>query len=365
MQNRGNRLLLGFLVFSLLILLVSMVYREYPSIGLSEEKVDKENLSTGLSGEEVDKENPSTDLSTEEVHKENPSVGLREDLLNRNPEAMIEYFSMDTKAVRQRKMSLESYDLEVETATYWKLPGRLKEISGLAMTLDNRLLAHNDEKGVIHEIDYQNGTIIKAFQLADMKDAVNADFEGIATVSDQVYLVTSSGRIYEGSRGTDGESVLYNIYTTGVGRDYEIEGLAYDASQRALLLMGKDARRAELKEQVVIYHWSVDEKQLIKDSHMVIPVIEFTRYIEGKEFHPSGIERHPASGNYFVVAARQRAIAEITPEGRVVASKQFPARWHRQTEGITFAADSALIIADEGAGGKARLTVYPVSERQQ
>ena len=337
MQDHGNKLLLGFLVFSLLILLVSMVYRENPSTGLSEEK----------------------------AHEEDPAIGSSEDLLNMSPDFMINPFSVDPKAALQRKISLESYDLKVETATHWKLPGRLKEISGLAMTLDNRLLAHDDEKGVIHEIDYKNGTITKAFQLADMKAPVNGDFEGIATVNDQVYLVTSSGRIYEGSRGADGESVLYNIYATGVGRDYEIEGLAYDASQRALLLMCKDARSAELKDQLVIYHWSIDEKQLIEEAHIVIPIIEFIRHIGGKEFQPSGIERHPVSGNYFVVAARQRAIAEITPGGQVVAAKQFPAQWHRQTEGITFAADSALIIADEGAGGKARLTVYPVSESRQ
>ena len=351
MQNHGNKLLLGFLVFSFLILLVSMVYKENPSTDLSEESVHKEN--------------PSTGSSEERDPKENPSAGLSEDLLNMNPDFMIERFSMDTKATLQRKISLESYDLKIETATQWKLPGRLKEISGLAMTLDNRLLAHNDEKGVIHEIDYRNGTILKAFQLADIKNPVNGDFEGIATVNDQGYLVTSSGRIYEGSRGADGESVLYNIYSTGVGRDCEIEGLAYDASQRALLLMCKGARSAELKDQLVIYHWSIDEKQLIEGAHIIIPVIEFTRHIEGKEFQPSGIERHPASGNYFVIASRQRAIAEITPDGQVVAAKLFPAKWHRQTEGITFAADGSLIIADEGAGGKARLTVYPLSESRQ
>jgi hypothetical protein len=194
-----------------------------------------------------------------------------------------------------------------------------------------------------------------------MKNPVNDDFEGIATVNNQVYLVTSSGRIYEGSRGADGESVLYNIYATGVGRDYEIEGLAYDANQGALVLMCKDPRRAELKEQLVLYRWSLDKKQLIEDAHIVIPVIEFTRHIEGKAFQPSGIERHPVSGNYFVVAARQKAIAEITPSGQVVAAKRFPAQWHRQPEGITFTADGTLIIADEGSGKKARLTLYPVS----
>ena len=351
MENHGNKLLLGFLIVSLLTLLVSMVYRENPPADLSEKTVNRES--------------PSVDLSEETVNRENPSAGLSEDLLNMNPDNLIDYFSTGTKPALQRKISLENYDLKVETATHWKLPGRLKEISGLAMAQDDRLLAHNDEKGVIYEIDYKNGTILKAFQFADMKDAVNGDFEGIATGNDQVYLVTSSGRIYEGSWGADGESVLYNIYSTGIGRDYEIEGLAYDASQEALLLMCKDARRADLKEQLVIYHWSINEKQLIEEAHIVIPVIEFSRHIGGKEFQPSGIERHAGSGNYFVVASRQRAIAEITPKGQVVAAKQFPSKGHRQAEGITFAADGTLIIADEGVGGKARLTIYPVSESQQ
>ena len=232
------------------------------------------------------------------------------------------------------------------------------------MTIDNRLLAHNDEKGVIYEIDYRNGSIVKAFQLADITDPVADDFEGIATVDDQVYLVTSAGRLYECSEGADGESVLFTSYATGVGRDCEIEGLAYDESQRALLLMCKNPRRAELEEQLAIYHWSIDEKQL-SAARTVIPVIEFSRHIEGKKFQPSGVERHPVSGNYFVVAARQGAIAEIAPGGKVVAVKQFPAQWHRQAEGITFAADGELIVADEGAGKKARLTLYPIAESRQ
>ena len=350
MHNLENKFLLGFLVFSFLILLVSMVYRGNPP--------------AGLSGEKVGKKNPSASLSEEKTDKESLAAKSSEDALNMNPDIIIDHFFGDTKAVLQRKISLESYDLKVETATHWKLPGRLEEISGLAMTLDDRLVAHDDEEAVIHEIDYREGLIVKAFQLSDMKHPVTDDFEGIATVNDQVYLVTSSGRIYECRRGAGGASVLYNIYATGVGKDCEIEGLAYDASKGVLLLMCKDARREDLKEHLVIYHWSTDVKQLNEDAHIVIPVIEFTRHIDEKEFQPSGIERHPVSGNYFVVAARQRAIAEITPGGQVIGVKQFPAEWHRQPEGITFAADGTLIIADEGVGRKARLTLYPVSENR-
>ena len=272
---------------------------------------------------------------------------------------------VDTKAVLQPGVSLGSYGLKAETAAHFKLPGRLREISGLAMTGDGRLLAHDDERGIVYEIGYRDGSIEKAFQLADTANPIAGDFEGIATTGEQIYLVTSSGRLYECSEGADGESVLFNAYATGIGRDCEIEGLAYDGSRRTLLLMCKGARSADLDGKVAIYHWSIDQKRLSENPRTVIPVIEFSRPIAQTKFQPSGIERHPASGNYFVVAARQRAIAEITPDGQVLGVRQFPAQWHRQVEGITFAADNDLIVADEGAGKKARVTIYPVSGRDQ
>lgn len=259
----------------------------------------------------------------------------------------------------QDPVSLADYDLEAASATQWRLPGRLREISGLATTSDHRLLAHNDEVGVVYEIDLRDESIAKRFQLADMADPVADDFEGIAVADDRIYLVTSSGRIYETREGADGESVLYSVHATGVGRECEIEGLAYDAGRRELLLMCKDARDEELEGRLPIYRWSIDEKRLNTDSPAAAAVRDFTRHIGSNVYRPSGIERHPVSGNYFVIAARPGAIAEVTPGGEVVAARRFAAEWHRQVEGIAFAADGALIIADEGGGGRARLTVYP------
>ena len=271
----------------------------------------------------------------------------------------------DAAMLAEGGISLASYSLKAETATHWKLPGRLEEISGLAMTRDHRLLAHNDEAGVIYELDYRRGSILKTFALTDMVKPVADDFEGIAAVEDRIYLATSSGRLYECREGTAGQSVLFNVYTTGIGRDCEIEALAYDAEERMLLLMCKNSRGAARQNQLTIYRWSIDAKELSEGAHTVIPVVDFARHLKGKKFQPSGIELHPASGNYFVVAARQQAIAELTPAGQVLAVRRFSAPWHRQVEGITFAADSALIVADEGAGKKARLTLYPVAAGAQ
>lgn len=270
--------------------------------------------------------------------------------------------SADKAAESKRRMSLERYVLKPKTATHWKLPTVLDEISGLAMTADYRLLAHNDERAIVFEIDYQHGSIAKAFHLSDDNYPAAGDFEGIAATDDRIFLVTSTGRLYEFREGNSGESVLFNVYTTGTGRDCEIESLTYHERRRELLMMCKEARSLDMQGQLALYHWSIDKRQMNEDARIVIPVKRFSRHIKGRKFQPSGIERHPVSGNYFVVAARQGAIAEMTPTGRVVAVRKFPAKWHRQVEGIAFAADGTLIVADEGAGRRGRLTLYPVSD---
>lgn len=256
-------------------------------------------------------------------------------------------------------VSLEDYTLEEANAVRWELPRRLREISGLAMTDDQRLLAHNDEVGVVFEIDYRDGSIVKEFQLAETAIPVIGDFEGIAVADGRIYLVTSAGRLYESREGAAAESVRFRVHDTGVGLVCEVEGLAYDADGRELMLMCKDARSRALAGQVTMFRWSIDEERVRAESPVVVPVSDFARRIGSSGYRPSGIERHPMSGNHFVVAARQRAIAEVTPAGEVLAARRFAAAWHRQIEGIAFAADGALIIADEGGEGRGILTVYP------
>lgn len=296
---------------------------------------------------------------------ENASAEFIRDRLRNDRGTSSALSSTQTSVSSKRRISLHAYPLDPETATHWKLPRELEEISGLAMTGDNRLLAHNDERAIVFEIDYLKGSIVKAFQLADMDHPVAGDFEGIAETDDRIFMVTSTGRLYEFHEGTSGESVLFNVYTTGIGRDFEIEGLAYDRDLRVLLLMCKEARSLEAEGKVAIYKWSTDERQMKENGRILIPVEKFARHVKGRKFHPSGIERHPISGNYYVIAARQGAIAEITPDGLVVGVRKFPARWHRQVEGITFGANGTLIVADEGAGRRGRLTLYPVSNGAQ
>lgn len=268
-------------------------------------------------------------------------------------------FGLLALTLPQPGFSLEDYPLEERSATRWELPMQLREVSGLAMTGDHRLLAHNDEIGVIFELDYRDRSIVKEFQLEDQGAPVADDFEGIALAEDRIYLVTSSGRLYEFSEGAAGESVPFRVHVTGVGRACEIEGLAYDPDGRELLLMCKEARSRLIAGRLAMYRWSIDDKRVNPDSPTLVPARNYAAHIGANRYRPSGIERHPVSGNYFVVAASPGAIAEMTPTGEILAAKWFTAGWHRQIEGVALAADGALIVADEGGRGRASLTVYP------
>lgn len=256
--------------------------------------------------------------------------------------------------VRGQAATLNDYDLTGDGATRWRLHRLLREISGLASGPGDRIFAHNDERAVIYEIDYR-GRLVKAFAMGDK--GARGDFEGIAFADDRFYLVTSSGWIYESREGEDDEGMLYNIYGTGVGKKCEVEGLAFEPAGRVLLLVCKTPRDKEIEDFVAIYRFSLDSRE-ITGAPLLVPLGEITSRIDGKSFRPSGIERHPLSGNYFIVAAQQSAMAEITPDGRVVAVVKFKRGNHRQIEGITFTSDGTLLLADEGGRRRAWLTLY-------
>ena len=321
MRTRGEKLLMAFLTFGVALLILGRIYRM--------DQADTIQNSHG-SGQEQAKTQPVLDTTL-------TSGGIG---------------------------SLHCYHLTADSAKRLILPKELQEISGLAMTTDDRLLAHDDEKGIIYEIDYRTGSLVKSFMLSDNSTPVLDDFEGIAVADGSIFLVTSSGRVYQCREGGDGEAVTYNVYTTGVGRDSEIESLAYEPKDRTLVFMTKNSLSASHKGILTLYKWSIDDKKLIEDAQIAIPVADFALSIKSKSFRPSSIERHPQSGTYFVVAAQECAIAEISPGGQVIAVAELPKDLHRQAEGITFSAQGTLFISDEGGNRRASLTLYTPSGSQ-
>ncbi len=253
---------------------------------------------------------------------------------------------------------VELFDFRAKTAERVKLTRALHEISGLAVTADGRLFAHSDERGVVVEVDGCRGTIKKSFSLG--RPPVRADFEGIAIVGERFFLLTSTGRLYEMREGADGATVPFTVRDTRFGKSCELEGLAYEPTDRVLLIGCKRSLHPELRGKVVIFRWSLDRAAPALPIGVAIPLRDVVAKGGGRTFNTSTIERDPRSKHYVLIAGPERLLAEVTPKGAVVATQPLPRQLHPQPEGATLLGDSVLVIADEGGGGSGSgtLTCY-------
>jgi uncharacterized protein YjiK len=237
----------------------------------------------------------------------------------------------------------------------WILPPDLGEISGLALTADGRVLAHNDERTTVTVIDPRRGAILKRFVVGHAE--MHADLEGITVAGEHIYMVTSNGRLYGFHEGGGATSVPYSMVDTQLGRECEFEGVAFDSTAQALVLACKNVGTKALKDHLVLYRWSLDAHGPANVSTISVPLAQVVRGHDWKELHPSDITVDPSTGNYVIVAAQERALIELTPTGTVVRTLSLPQN-HVQTEGVAITPDGLLIVSDEAKTGPATITLY-------
>lgn len=246
---------------------------------------------------------------------------------------------------------LSRYELDSQSPNKIDLSAELKEVSGITMTPDGRMFGHNDEKGIIFQIDPSNGNTIKSFKLGD--PVVRDDFEDIAYVKDRFYLLKSSGDIYEFREGANGESVEYKIHTTDLNHANDVEGLAYDPETNSLLLACKGVSGIADSEDKAIYSFSLDDMKLNPVPRFMLPVNEIK-----KNFNPSGIAKNMKTGTFFVIAANGSEIIEISKDGAILGRHTLLPSVHEQPEGITFDSNNNLYISNEVKSGKGYIVIY-------
>lgn len=242
-----------------------------------------------------------------------------------------------------------------EPVARWFLPPALAEISGLTLTDDGRLFAHNDETARVTELDFRRGSIVKEFFVGG--PGMRSDFEAITTAHGHFYMLVSDGRIYEFKEGGEGERVEYTLHETKLGKECEFEGIAFDSVANALLLACKNVGTKKLKDFLVIYRWALSDSAAERLSTVTVPLAEIIGKHDWKELNPTDITVDPLSGNYVLVAAPQKAIFAITPAGQVVFSRELPGR-HPQTEGVAISREGILIVSDEAIRLPAAITLY-------
>jgi uncharacterized protein YjiK len=226
------------------------------------------------------------------------------------------------------------------------------------MSDDGRLFCHDDESGVVYQLDYSTGEIVKQFSLGS--GFVREDFEDIAIKKDTMYLVASNGTLFEFREGNDKGRVDFRVYRTFLSRKNDVEGLEYDPDTDCLLLACKALAGKGLSKYKAVYAFQLKTKKLLKEPRFLIPLENVNQESRKRGFNPSGIARHPRSGTYFIISADGESIIEINDKGKLLAQEAIPKKVNSQPEGITFAPDLSLILCNDGQGGTGTLTVYPL-----
>jgi uncharacterized protein YjiK len=256
---------------------------------------------------------------------------------------------------------LDFFNLDADQASQTELSEKLKEISGIALSAEGKLFAHDDERSVIYQIDPEDGHIIKKFYFGFF--VKTADFEDIEIVGEDFYLITSNGILYKFKEGADGQRVDYEAIDTDLKKGNDVEGLCYDPLTDCLLLALKGHPGAGLdKDFKTVYSFHLSTRKRGSKPRFVMNRDEIKERSKENDFDPSGIARHPVSGDFYVIAASGNLMVQLDPKGAIQSIQRLSRKVHNQPEGIVFSKDGKkLYISDEGKK-HGTLTVYTTNK---
>ena len=238
----------------------------------------------------------------------------------------------------------------------WIMPPQLREISGLALTQRGTVLTHDDNVGRISEIDPRTGVLLKSFALSGQQ---KGDFEAIAIAGQDIYLLESSGKLFKFREGADGTQVPFTVYDTKLGKDCEFESLTYEADSSRLLMACKRLlnQGEEKVKELRIYALPLPLGSQAAMAAISIPIDELRGKNKWKNFHASDMAIDPLTGNYVIIASREKGYVVLTPDGDVVRAEALPGE-HRQPEGVAITKDSLFVVSDESNVKPPKITVY-------
>ena len=260
------------------------------------------------------------------------------------------------QAVKERIAAAASDGESTDPVAMWVLPDALREVSGIALTRDGRILAHNDERSRVFVIDPMKGVIVKQFSVG--RKAMTADFEAIAVSGDDFFLLTSNGDVYRFREGEDDSVVPFTKFATDLGKECEFEGLEIEPGTGAFILPCKNIGKKSERNRIRIYRWLAQSGGAPQVSVTDVPLADAIGSNNWKQLSPSDITIDSKTGNYILVAGPEKALLEMTPAGEVIQSMPVHGKL-QQPEGVAITTGGLLIVGDEGVSGPATISIYP------
>ena len=260
------------------------------------------------------------------------------------------------------------YNLNEPNATL-EMPDELEEISGLSLTPDeSRLVAVQDEEGEVFLINKRTGEVERDYNFH--KDG---DYEGVEMVGKSIFVVKSNGKIYEiHNVGEDHQQTIK--FTTALNKEFDVEGLGYDAKNERLLLACKEVGE-EGDEPILeksIYAFDLKTRTLVEKPVYVLRLKDFLDYLENNKhvrryekmqnhfskdpedfgFSASAIAINPRTGHIYALSSKGKMLGVMNTAGKILHVEKLDKEIHPQPEGLCFAKDGTMYLSNEAKNGQ-------------
>ncbi len=234
---------------------------------------------------------------------------------------------------------------EVKIAKTWKLPGVLKEVSGIAFLEPNKIACVQDERGIIFIYDLVSSSIVKQIEFAGP-----GDYEGITLDGTTAYVLKSDGTIYKVEDFL--RKPMTQVFETPFGSRNDVEGLYFDPGQEQLLLVpkgkGLESENDKGIHVVNVETMEMNKKPLINMTFKEEIFHDLSTKDKEASFYPSEVIRHPGTGKVLVLEATRPHLLILDPEGDPEALHRLDPDLFPKPEGLTFDPSGNLYISNEG-----------------
>lgn len=194
----------------------------------------------------------------------------------------------------------------------------LEEISGLGLIGPGIICAIADQKGTAYFIDVNTeGSIVKELPFFN-----DGDFEAIELVGQTIFALKSDGKLFEIINWKNEENMKVVIHNTPLNKEDNLEGLCYDPSRNALLLVCKNEKTKNNPRRVLAF--DLKDKTLgMAPVYTIYPeevnnLLPYGPHEDRDYFSPSGIAIHPFNQDVYILStALKRMVVLDYSNGRI------------------------------------------------
>lgn len=251
-------------------------------------------------------------------------------------------FIISTNATKQIiPFNISNPELKIEISQ------ELKEISGLTWFNKNQLGVVQDESGIFYVLDAKTGEIKEK-----VKFSLPGDFEGVESIGECIYTLTSSGTLFYFDRNKPDQ--VKRIETPLTWKN-DAEGLGYDAKNEQLLIVCKESgsvKNSQFKGKS-IFTLSVEGHNFARTPLVTIKKDEIKKFIKVDKFKPSALAVDPITQDIYILASSGNLLVVLDSSLKIKNVVKLPAKIYAQPEGICFSPDGDLFISNEGKNRKA------------